>query len=185
MCGAGCRAGHLPLDLCIPVANRFNSSCSRAHGRVVVQEENARLKQQLMQASTEQMLVRQELDDANVVIDTYGRSKEPKATQTVAVNTTSFAAQADASAAAGWSPMPQQPTASRVQRRSAALDITGLAHEMAPEGVGAASVGTRVLGAGLLKPTVRLLPTAHTKCAVHNTARPQPRPGVAATRWKE
>lgn len=113
-----------------------------------------------MQASTEQMLLQQELTDANVLIDTYGRSKETKATQTLAVDTASCGAQADAAAAANGVSAPERPTASRVQRRSLALDVTGLAREIAPEGVGAGSVGTRVLGTGLLKPTVCSTPAA-------------------------
>jgi hypothetical protein len=117
-------------------------------------EENSRLKQTLLEAATEQMLMEQELCDAQHIIGTYEADTADAGVQTVEVATATLAVQADAAAAHGFF-APERPTESRVVRRSAALGITGLAHEVVPEGVGPESVDTRVLGIGLLKPTVR------------------------------
>jgi hypothetical protein len=98
------------------------------------------------------MLMEQDLVDAHAIISSFQSAKVDAEVQTKAVDTTSRAIQA---AGAEAFEAPPRPTASRVQRRSQRLDITGVAHELAPDGVGVESVDTHVLCASLLKPSVR------------------------------
>lgn len=114
------------------------------------QLENCELKRTLLKAATEQMLVEQDLVDAHAIISSFQNAKVDAEVQTKAVDTASCAVQATNAFEA-----PPRPTVSRVLRRSQRLDITGVAHELVPEGVGVESVDTHVLRAGLLKPSVR------------------------------
>ena len=129
---------------------------------VLVQVENLQLRKTLVDASSEQRLRDQEIERLHHLLGAYQAERSSAGVQTDAIATDNVGVQADA--ALGFA-APPRPTESRVQRRSRELGITGLAAEMAPEGVGPASVDTRVLGAGLLKPTVRH--AAETLCVLY------------------
>lgn len=93
----------------------------------------------------------QDVIDAQHAASAFFADKQTAGTQTDAAEAADAAAQAPGDAFSA----PQRPTASRVQRRATDLGVTGVAQELAPEGVGVASVATHVLRAGLLAPAVR------------------------------
>lgn len=80
-------------------------------------------------------MLQQELTDKDHIIGKFEADKAHKHTQT--------AMQAESDA------LPQRPTASHVVRRTDKLGVTGLAIEVAPEGLYPTSVATEALQAGL------------------------------------
>ena len=117
-----------------------------------VQKENSELVQTLIKAAMEQKLLEQDIVDAHDAFSAFQAEKIDRGTQMEAADTADATIQVPGDAFVA----PEPPTASRVMRRSAGLDITGMAQELAPEGVGVASVATTVLRAGLLNPAVCL-----------------------------